>query len=147
MYLFQDKETGDKYLDMGDILFRIETGSTKRKDFLEKDWPKSKQTMMEEKESPKVELPKTSKFQSCPYCDKKFKKSRLACHIYCIHDFVCPKCPTVTKLKAGAFKRHWKSQEHQAKIDFTCSSCNFSTSNLGYVSLKKKNLKMIERLK
>ena len=122
---------------MGDILFKIETGSgtesTKksRKDLTNK---------MQGNESQKLVLPKTeksSKFQSCPYCDKKFKKSRLACHIYCIHDSVCPKCPTVTKLKAGAFRRHWKSEEHKAKINFTCSSCNFSTSNIGYVFLDR----------
>ena len=41
---------------------------------------------------------KLSKIRSCPYCEKKLKKSRINLHINIVHDPVCPKCPTVQKL-------------------------------------------------
>ena len=129
-FLFQDKETGNKYLDIGKMLFKIETEKSRKenkKHFPEKDWPEPKKRMAGWNGTVLPKPPKSLEsleFRVCPYCRTKIKASELACHIYCNHDFVCPKCPTVTKLKAGTLKKHWKSKGTEAKINkIKCSSC------------------------
>lgn len=128
---------GNRYLDMGTYLLKIEPTTSKRSaedDLPQQNVPKKKKivksSVKEDSNGNGRRILDSSKFRSCPYCDKEMKKSRLPHHINHQHDQTCPKCPTVVGLKANEFLRHWKSPEHYAKIGYNCKDCMFATQNL-----------------
>jgi len=122
---------GGIYWDMGEYLLKIDPYV---KNSEEKYLPQTKikqikpikKEFLEETDNGQ----KLSKIRSCPYCEKKLKKSRINLHINIVHDPVCPKCPTVQKLHTQAFVKHCKSSEHEAAINYRCSSCPFYSDDL-----------------